>query len=306
MTIRVSAYAAGLLLIVAIALTACNEQRDQPYQMTYDFEKPTKVFELPAKLKEISGMTPFGENRIACIQDEKGSVLLIGTKKWDLKESVEFGKDGDYEGIAAVGDTLYVLRSSGAIIEINHFDTDSQTATMHDLILTKRNNTEGLTYDKKNNRLLIACKDNAGADDKSYLPEKFKAVYAFDLATKTMDPKPVLLLNTDSMLTYVKRYNIHRKGEMSDDVETHAGEYKFAPSDLAVHPTTGDYYIISSVGRLLVVLSPAGTIRYIAELNPEIFKQPEGITFIDGDMYVSNEGRNGKAHLLIFKHNDQL
>ena len=45
-----------------------------------------------------------------------------------------------------------------------------------------------------------------------------------------------------------------------------------------------------------------GVIINIVELDKRIFNQPEGICFSEnGDMFISNEGKNGKANILRFK-----
>ena len=60
--------------------------------------------------------------------------------------------------------------------------------------------------------------------------------------------------------------------------------------------------MISSVGKLLVVLDRDGYILGVHALDPNLFRQPEGICFSpEGDLYISNEGRGGKGYVLKFK-----
>jgi uncharacterized protein YjiK len=86
-----------------------------------------------------------------------------------------------------------------------------------------------------------------------------------------------------------------------------AGEdkIKFKPSGAAIHPLTGELYIISSVNKLLVVADRRGEVREVYRLDEGVFKQPEGIAFEpDGTMIVSNEAADhGVANLLIFPYN---
>jgi uncharacterized protein YjiK len=86
-----------------------------------------------------------------------------------------------------------------------------------------------------------------------------------------------------------------------------AGEdkMKFKPSAAAIHPISGEVYIISSVNKLLVIADKEGKAREIYHLDEGVFKQPEGIAFEpDGTMIISNEAAGqGVANLLIFPYN---
>jgi len=53
------------------------------------------------------------------------------------------------------------------------------------------NDAEGLCYDVPNNRLLLAYKDSAGKERE--LKDE-KAIYAFDLNTKTIVPTPLAII----------------------------------------------------------------------------------------------------------------
>jgi uncharacterized protein YjiK len=73
------------------------------------------------------------------------------------------------------------------------------------------------------------------------------------------------------------------------------------PSAAAIQPKTNKLYIIASVGKLLLECDINGKIEKAYRINPSQFPQPEGITFApNGDMYISNEGLNGRATILKF------
>src|SRR5204863_2389137 len=77
--------------------------------------------------------------------------------------------------------------------------------------------------------------------------------------------------------------------------------HTFEPSGIAIHPVTRDLYIISSVGKVLVIISPDGHLSNVIQLNPKVFKQPEGIAFNSkGDLFITNEGKQGKGNILEF------
>lgn len=268
----------------------------------FDLSKPDNIFILPPKLNEISGITFYKKNRLACVQDEKGKIYIYNTRKEELKEAVDFGKNRDYEGIANVNDTLYVLHSDGNIYEVRGFESDSQTTIQHKTFLTKKNNAEGICFDTEHNRLLIACKGIAG-DDTTLINKK--AIYAFDLTTRTLSAEPVYTIDLDSVRSYVEKFSPSKSftESMKEKTDPAKGEESFQPSEIAIQPGTNNIYVIASVGKLLIVLNQNGQIIEIDDLDPLIFKQPEGITFDEsGNMFISDEGRSGKANILKFNY----
>ena len=78
---------------------------------------------------------------------------------------------------------------------------------------------------------------------------------------------------------------------------------RFKPSAAGLNPVTNELYILASVNKLLVVADRKGNVKEVYNLDPKIFKQPEGITFTPtGDLLISNEAAlTGAANILIYK-----
>lgn len=283
------------ILLVCIGLLVACKAPPQPGSIPYDLDHPREVRSLPKALKEISGIVSLDQRRLLCVEDENGEVFVLGRKKDDIKHAVGFGKDHDYEGITLVNDTVFVLKSNGTLFRVTGWTTDTpQTQAIH-TFLKKENNTEGVCYDAANRRLLIACKGVAGHGPL----ERLKAVYAFDLARQQLLETPVLLLDPDSVAAYLSNYHV-KAMHAAVDGSTIPGLELFAPSDLAIDPATGNLYLLCSTGKLLLVFDPAGRLIFASPLDPSIYLQPEGITFSpDGELLISNEGRGGKASLVV-------
>src|SRR5690606_13630350 len=111
-----------------------------------------------AELREVSGIALLPDGLMACIQDEDGILFLYDLHKKAIQEKIQFADAGDYEGLAIVGNTAFVVRSDGAIYQVSDFRSGKPEVTLHKSVLAATQNTEGLAYDKANNRLLIACK----------------------------------------------------------------------------------------------------------------------------------------------------
>ena len=125
----------------------------------YHLHEPDETFEMPGKLVEISGLTISQDGKyLLAINDEKGKIYYINKTTGEVEKNIEFRDEGDYEGIEAVGDKIYVVKSNGNIYEVINAEQDNQETIKHKFFLTKDNDVEALGYDKKHHRLLVGCK----------------------------------------------------------------------------------------------------------------------------------------------------
>lgn len=244
----------------------------------HEYYEVLRKWELPEELEEISGMAFVDDQTIACVQDEKGIIFLYNLKEDQIEEEIEFGDNGDYEGLTLDGETAYVLRSDGTIFEVKHYLHDKEV-TKYETSLTARENIEGLCLDKKHDRLLLAVKSQ-GKEDRQH-----KGVYTFDLSTKKLDPEPF--------------FNIDMKDPIFDDVKTNQLIKKIRPSEIGVNPTTGELYIIDGRQPKILITTPEGKSKQLYLLDKKKFPQPEGLTFSpSGQLYISNEGHGQPATIL--------
>ena len=137
---------------------------------------------------------------------------------------------------------------------------------------------EALALDRIHHSLIIAPKDRDNSDD-------FKGLYRIPIASKAMNRVPNIKISMDDGA--LKAYQKKKK-------------YKtFNPSDIAIHPTTGDYYVLEGINPKLLILDSNGTIQKVYELDEKHFAQPEGITFSpEGKLYISNESGDAPASIV--------
>ena len=300
-----------ILLSVIITLASCMpNQKDQqkviPNETTqiirdgmYNFNSPDNTIELADELREISGLSVFNEHQLIAINDELGVVYFMNKTTGVIVHTQDIGPKGDYESIEKVGDILYVLQNNGDILRYN-FTTQQQL----DRIKTKlksKNDIEGLTYDKVNNRLLLAAKG------KPYIKSNkrensVKSIYAFDLNTETLGSEPVIEISDKEIEDFAVNQSNFESLSGFDQTTTIRRMQSFAPSAIAIHPSTGDYYILSSRGKMLMIFNPnTNQISDIKLLDEYLHTQPEGLCFeSNGDMYISNEGKSGKAKIMSY------
>lgn len=278
-----------LTLFIGSLLLACGPQKKKtdsaetsslPNEaVPYDLANPTERYALPKALREVSGLSYYKPGKLAMIQDELAVVFIYDLKRKSVTDEHVFGGKGDYEGVEFVDGTLYMLRSDG---ELYHFKpTDGLKilgggVDIHHIKieLAGKNDVEGLGYDPKLNALLLATKDPSakvqpgGGND--------KPIYFYDLKRATLWRGPVL---RQAVLA-----------DMAGDKPTEPVK----PSGIAVHPKTGDYYVLAANGHRLVVMDRNGKLRSSAALDPELMPQPEGICFApDGTLYIASEGKKG-------------
>ena len=273
-----------LIFIFFILLSAnCQTAKQKillPSPPGYDLQAPVTL-KLSMELDEISGISFYQkDSTVFGIEDEDGIFFKIALNNNGKAESWHFDKKRDFEDVALVDSTFYVLVSNGDI-ETLQFKNDS--------IITNKikfpdadkhvNEFETLYYDDSLKQLIMLCKDCE--------EDKKKKVTAWGI-----DPKS--LQYTPSVFTI----DVAPIAEKVSDEKFH-----FKPSAAAINPVTNELYILASVNNLLVVADRKGNVKQVYNLDPKIFKQPEGITFTpSGDLLISNEAAlTGAANILIYK-----
>lgn len=250
-----------------------------------------RKWDMPEPLEEISGIHYLSKDRIACVQDEEGIIFIFNLDTDLVEKKINFAKAGDYEGLAIVDSTAYVLESNGKLHVIEDYLLPSFNGNIIQTPFSGKNNMESLTADSINNRLLMVVKD---IDPNS---KSFKGIYEFDLESETTSSVPVFKIPLEDPI-----FDINKK-DRDDD----GGDFdKFYPSDLAINPTNGNIYILEGKNPRLLIMDPNGKPIELHKLNKESFPQPEGITFgNEGTLYISNEGKNGTANILEVQLKDR-
>lgn len=278
--IAVIIVASVLILVGSLALAFKSPTLNS--RLTEEKYSIIRTWEMPKELNEISGIAWLGKDKLACVQDEEGIIFIYNLKEKKVERTINFAQGGDYEGITIVDSTAYVLRSDGNLFEITNFlDTDFEVES-YQTPFSKNNDMESLTYDEKNNRLLLIPKEQDLEDDGEL------GVYAFNLHSKTLEVNPVFKIDLKDPIFKNKKKDDSKKSSKA-----------IHPADLAIHPLKGHYYIVEGKKPKLLILDKEGKSIALMNLSKKKFGQPEGICFSSaGTMYVSNEGKNGTANLL--------
>lgn len=276
---------AVLCLILAFLIQGCDGITSKnKFQNSdrYNFAQP-KVINLPQVFDEISGIVYYPKDTsIFAIIDEEGLLLKIslthpekGYQKWT------FDKKRDYEDVVLVDSTFYVLASDGDIISINFIGDSLVTDHKKFKDFSNASDEFEILYDNKDSgNLVIVCKD---CDN-----EKKSHVNSFTFSYKNPASPYAEYIKFDT-----KPIN-DKKGK----------ENHLRASAAAINPVTNEVYMISSIQKMIVIFSKDGRFLNYYDLDPGIYKQPEGIAFTpEGDLIISNEfAEEGSANLLIMKN----
>ncbi|HLT46416.1 MAG TPA: SdiA-regulated domain-containing protein [Rubricoccaceae bacterium] len=283
----------ALAVSLALPLTACGQDaapdvtsavlagtaaRDgtASTSASYAFDQPVAVFTLPEELREISALTVLDERHLGAVQDEEGALFVLDVETGEVVTVVPFGPAGDYEGVELAAGRLFVLRSDGALLELEGWEGGPSRVQTYALDLPTDCDAEGLGYDGAAGSLLIACKEDGGVGVNGQ-----KAIFALHLDDWALGRQPAYVLDARGV----------------------NGDREVKPSAVAVHPVTGQVAVLSSTLPVLVALAPGGAVAHAWDLSAAGFEQPEGLAFLpNGDLFIASEGDDGPPLLKRFEY----
>jgi uncharacterized protein YjiK len=238
----------------------------------YDLDSPRESYKLPKKYEEISGICPIPDtDSLAFVQDERIRVYEFDLSSERINKFNSY-QTGDSEDVVILDNTAYILTAGEypAIHELTDYTSPRAPIERHGLDLDEKYDPEGLCHDANRNRLLIACKCSPDSDD------RIRRVFSFDLNSGQLNTySPVFIIDS------------HTLGIGSDT---------FNPSGIAVHPRTNDVYLIGTKGiKMLICCDWDGKVKDARKLDKRMFRQPEGIAFLEsGELFICSEGKDEK------------
>lgn len=270
--------------LVLLACAGTNTETPPSMPDGYSYENLQEI-ELEKELEEISGIEYDGGKTFLAHNDEEGVIYRLNGE-YKITETFSFAEDGDYEEIKKAGNALFVLGSKGDLWSMDYDGTTISTAEEHEWP-GKKAEFEAMFYNETADQLILLCKNSKdGKEARATLGYSFNLAEG-DPAESRFSEDAVFSLGWDAVekATGKELKNLH-------------------PSANAVHPLTGEIYLLASMERLLLILTPDQAIKTVHKLDKERFPQAEGITFDEqGNMYISNEAADaGEATLLVFPY----
>ena len=291
-----------LLAIAVLVIGACYSKKKKKSRIVdpaptgdfpYRVNAPSQVIELPKKLREVSDLSfDTAANALWCIADEKGKLYRIQLPEGSPIDTFSFGEDGDYEGLEMVGDDFFVMESNGRISQIRQATSGNPVVSVFENPLLSKDDCEAVMYDPVRQKLVIGVKTPASGDDEA------RPFYTFDLETMELDPTPIFTISLLDIQVFLRKNGLVEDPYdrwLKQDAETPS------PSAIALHPLTNNYFILASIGKMLLVTSPEGEILQVVALDKKQHPRPEGLAFDNvGRMYISNEAVGEMAKVYVY------
>ena len=129
---------------------------------------------------------------------------------------------------------------------------------------------EGLAYDGSRRQLLVACRGGFG---------RRRSIHVLSVHQDQVVPEAGFGLDLTSIASFI--------GRPARSVDPRA----FQPSAIAVHPVSGDVYVLAAVARTVTVIDRTGAIRQVWSLPDGWFEKPEGLAITtDQQLWMCGEG----------------
>ena len=265
-----------ICMLIALLFTACSNNENNTSPMGYNLNSPSTMV-LPEVLLEVSGICMKNETDFYAVQDEIGQLYTIN-QKGKITEERKFSGIGDYEDVVLAGRNIVILRSDGALLSFPDSGLPAQEIEKIKLFenLLPSGEYEGLAFDGKH--LYVLCKECG---------EEQKYIYGY-----------VLSISEDCQIALTGNFKLD-----TDEILVRSTKKKsFRPSAFAFKASTEEWFVVSSVNKVLVVADKEWKVKDIFQLDHDIFIQPEGIVFDNaGNLYISNEGdKTSPSNILKF------
>jgi uncharacterized protein YjiK len=248
----------------------------------YDLARgPTIRHVLPGALREISGLAITADGRVLAHGDERAVVAEIDPWRGTVTKAFSLGTPpvrGDFEGIAVVGERLFLVTSTGSLYETR--EGANGAAVPFTVIQTgfgKFCEIEGLAHDPTRRELLLGCKHTG---------KKRSDVSVLRWSLERRAPASPGATSAELIAVLA----VAPQGK------------NFQPTSVEREPTTGRLILIAGPERLITELTAEGRVIATKGLNRRTHPQPEGLTFLgDSVLVIADEGGNGAGSISLYR-----
>ena len=245
-------------------------------------DAPIARWPMPTELREISGLTLTADGRLLVHQDQSAIVWEVDYRRGVLVKRFSLGTKtikGDFESIAAVGDTIYLFTSTGLLYRFAEGANDAHVEyTMIDTGLKPVCEFESMTYEPASKSLLFACKA-------LLTPALADSIVIFKWKVAGETARGMALPRLTVPMARVVGANAWKS---------------LKPSDITIDPRSGNYVLIASKAKVIFSITPKGALVFARALPPG-HAQAEGIAITkDSILLISDEGQAGQGQITLY------
>ena len=290
----------ALIIAFAATLSACQSKEDkakavaealatrsQQFQSrlakadaSKSDNEPVALWLMPVELREISGLALTPDGRLLTHDDEIGKVYELDPRHGLIEKSFMLGQGlrGDFEAITVAGQDIYLLLSKGILYKFREGANGAHVPyTVHDLKLGKECEFEGVVYEKDSSWLVLPCKKV----HTKHLQDEL-VIYRWKIGTSDSTGLSMLTVPLSEVIGSNKWKAFH-------------------PSDITIDPATGNYVIVASIEKGILVMTPGGEVLDSQPL-PGRHHQAEGVAITnDSILIVSDEAGSKPAAVTLYR-----
>lgn len=230
-------------------------------------------WELPGRLREVSGLAMTADHRLLAHNDEASIVFEIDVRDGSIVKEFQLADmadpvEDDFEGIAVADGWIYLVTSAGRIYEFREGDDgESVLFRVYATGVGRDCEIEGLAYDPGGRELLLICKNPRTED----LLERV-GIYRWSIDHKRLSNDAPA---TIPVLDFARRIGANR----------------YQPSGIERHPASGNYFVVAARQGAIAEVTPGGQVLGVRRFEAPWHRQLEGVAFApDGALIVADEG----------------
>lgn len=259
-------------LIGAFLVGAEAPGQSSPAERCSPGSRPVARWELPATLAEVSGLSLGPGGRLLAHGDEAGRLVELDQASGKVLRRITLKGEpkGDFEGVAASGDTVIMMTSMGRLYRFTLAGAgDSRDFTTEETGLGRSCELEGLAWDTGNQQLLLPCKNGRTPATRAGL-----TIFRWSLDGKP-HPAPVRIA--------------------AEPLARAAGVGRINPTAIEVDPVTGNLLLLSSRPAVLLTIDRRGRILRVTRLGGKSHPRAEGLAVSRDAIYIGDEGVGGRG-----------
>ncbi|MGI9430672.1 MAG: SdiA-regulated domain-containing protein [Myxococcota bacterium] len=239
---------------------------------------PAHRHKLTRALDEVSGLATTADGRLLAHEDQRAIVYELDPLSGDVAKRFALGRKlrGDFEGIAEVDGTVYLVTSTGKLVRgPEGADGEEVDYEVFETNVRERcHEIEGLAYEPNERLLLLACKRARGGTQDVL-------IFRWSLEREQLT-EPVWRALPQSALALP------------------GARGPFRPSGIARDPRSGHWLLLSAAPPALAELSADGELLQVRALDGTRHRQPEGITLAPDALWIADEGAGKRARLAAY------
>lgn len=241
------------------------------------------VYNLPTELSEVSGLAVAGPDSVFTHDDEYAIIYEFRLGDGHIARAFALGEptlEGDFEGIAAADDRVFLVTSDGLIYSALPGENARRVSyRVYDSGIGPRCEVEGLSQAPEAGELLLLCKRFRNDSEQARLE-----IYRWKIGSDRAEAAPFLSLPLEELFG-----------------EDEAAEFR--PSGIEWHPASGRLLIVSARNHAVLALDRHGMLLERHRLDPARHPETEGITLMpDGRWVLADEGsRTREGRLTTYR-----